>query len=80
MDLEFERSREQQEQQEQIDEVIREILDTGIPEDLQRLRTMIIILGRSSCIRNSRMNFAIWRLREDLIRIVTVYQSCNTKD
>ena len=75
MDSESERSLEQQEQ---IDEVIREISDTGIPKDPERLRTMIIILGRSSYIQDPRMSFAVGQLREDLIRLVAVYQSYNT--
>ena len=72
MNPEFEQSSEQLEQ---IDEVVREIIDTGIPYELERLETMIIILSHVSCIENNRMRFAVLRLRQDLIHIAAVYRS-----
>ena len=69
---EFERSPEQLRQ---IDGVVREILNTGIPYELERLEIMIIILSHVSCIEDNRMRFAIWRLRQDLIHIAAIYRS-----
>ena len=59
-----------------IDEVIREILATGIPESPQRLQVMIVILGETSCIQDNRIRFAVWCLQQDLIQIAAIYQSC----
>ena len=59
----------------QIDGVIREILTTGIPESPERLRVMIVILDKTSCLQSNRLRFTLWRLREDLIQIATIYQN-----
>ena len=72
MNSEFERSPEQLEQ---IDGVVREILDTGIPYELERLEVMIVILSHVSCIEDNRMLIAVWRLRQDLIHIAAIYRS-----
>ena len=69
---EFERSPDRLEQ---IDGVVREILSTGIPYEPERLRVMIIILGHSPCIQDSRIRFAIWRLHQDLIHIAACQNS-----
>ena len=77
MDSEFERclrlATQSLKQLEQIYEVIREILDTGIPNEPERLRTMITVLGRNSQIHDTRMLSVIWRLQQDLICIVAIY-------
>lgn len=59
----------------QIDGVVKEILTIGIPYEPERLRVMIIILGHSSCIQDSRIRFAIWRLHQDLIQIAACQDS-----
>ena len=56
----------------QIDDVIWEILTIGIPEDSEKLKMMIVILGEYSKIEDKRMRLAIWRLRRDLIQIVMI--------
>ena len=61
-------------QLENIDEVIREILNTGIPNEPERLRTMITVLDRNSQIQDTRMLSLIWRLQQDLICIVAIYE------
>ena len=63
------------EQLRQIDGVVREILHTGIPYELERLEIMIIILSHVSCIEDNRMRFAVLRLRQDLIHIAAIYRS-----
>ena len=70
MDSELERS---QEQLKQIDGVIWEILTTGIPESPERLQIMIVILSKTSCIQDARVRFNVWRLRQILIQIVSIY-------
>ena len=72
MNPEFEKSPEQLEQ---IDVVVREILNTGIPYELERLEIMIIILSHASCIEDNRMRLAVLRLRQDLIHIAAIYRS-----
>ena len=69
---EFEKSPEKLEQ---IDVVVREILNTGIPYELERLKVMIVILSHVSCIEDNRMRFAVLRLRQDLIHIAAIYRS-----
>ena len=71
MNSELERSRLQLKQ---INEVIQEILDTGIPEEPEQLAFMIVILSQDSCIQEPRLRYAVWRLRQDLIYIAAVYQ------
>ena len=72
MNSEFEHSPDRLKQ---TDGVVREILTIGIPYEPERLRVMIIILGHTSCIQDSRMRFAIWRLRQDLIQIAASQHS-----
>ena len=72
MNPEFEKSPEQLRQ---IDGVVREILNTGIPYEPERLEIMIVILSRVSCIEENRMRCAVLRLREDLIHIAAIYRS-----
>ena len=71
MDSELKRSRLQLKQ---INEVIQEILDAGIPDEPEQLAIMIVILSHDSCIQEPRMRYAVWRLRQDLIYIAAVYQ------
>ena len=58
-----------------IDGVVKEILNTGIPYELERLEIMIVILSHVSCIEDNRMRFAVLRLRQDLIHIAAIYRS-----
>lgn len=56
----------------QIDDVIREIVTLGIPEDAERLKMMIVILGKYSQIEDNRVRLTIWRLRQNLMQIVMI--------
>lgn len=56
----------------QIDDVIREILTLGIPEDSEKLKMMIAILGKCSQIEDNRVRLAIWRLQQNLKQIVMI--------